>query len=299
MARLRAMTWRFDMVIELPALSDREEVRVVTKSILDEAQSKTAILHLDQSSFSYDVPEEGRLARISGYLHARDPIWQTTVKTWICDARISELEWTAILPGQHAHWKQHESIREILSACTGGSRCLEDWKGLSTALVSKGGRPRKTPAPTDRADSAAAAVGAAATRSRGRPPRPQPVESDSAGQAAVRARLHRFEQREITELCAVMGLQIPKRAPKSEKVALLMTKCEELQLAWQISAPDGADAAAAGPRLAAASTVESPQSVLPGDHICCDNSSPKHVRGRKVFVFERSYSQLARRGIPT
>ncbi len=77
------MTWRFDMVIELPALSDREEVRVVTKSILDEAQSKTAILHLDQSSFSYDVPEEGRLARISGYLHAWDPIWQTTVKTWM------------------------------------------------------------------------------------------------------------------------------------------------------------------------------------------------------------------------
>ena len=132
MPQFRARTWRFDATIELPALSGRDEVRVVMQSILDEAHSKIAVLGLDQLSFSYDVPEvwadDMGLANVTGYLHAKAPIYQTTVKTWLCDARICELEWTSILPGMHAHWKQHESIREIFSACS--SRCLQDCQKL-------------------------------------------------------------------------------------------------------------------------------------------------------------------------
>ena len=126
MAPYRARTWRFDVTIELPTLSDRDEVCNVMRSILDEAHSKIAILGLDQSSFSYNVPEDRGLAKVSGYLHAKADIYQTTVKTWLCDARIRELAWTAILPGMNANWQQHDSIREILSA-----NCVEDWKGLN------------------------------------------------------------------------------------------------------------------------------------------------------------------------
>ncbi len=78
MPQFRARTWRFDATIELPALSDRDEVRVVMQSILDEAHSKIAILGLDQLSFSYDVPEvwaeDMGLANVTGYLHAKAAI---------------------------------------------------------------------------------------------------------------------------------------------------------------------------------------------------------------------------------
>ena len=95
---VRARTWRFDLSLLMPALSSTDDVRVVFRSILDKA---TAIAGLVRSSFCYDVPDDGGLARVSGYLHSSTQFRQSAVKTWIFDDRIQgEIEWTAILPGK-------------------------------------------------------------------------------------------------------------------------------------------------------------------------------------------------------
>ena len=65
-ARARPMTWRFDFQLQMPKLSDREEVRVASCQVLDDANKKSAMYGLMQSSFSYDVPDEGGLVNISG-----------------------------------------------------------------------------------------------------------------------------------------------------------------------------------------------------------------------------------------
>ena len=99
--------------------------------------------------------------------------------------------------------KQGPSIESIFAACyNSDTRRLHDWVGTSSDAVNRGGRPRKAPAPAASAerDRAAADAGGAA-RQRGRPPRPPPVASDSAVQAAVRARLHSMLADSVSEIC--------------------------------------------------------------------------------------------------
>ena len=94
----------------MPAFSAQEDVCVVFSSILDEAQTRLAIYELKQSSFSYDVPGEGGLAEISGYLHSSEKITAATVKIWIFDGRIvGDMRWTAIEPGKRGQLEAHAS----------------------------------------------------------------------------------------------------------------------------------------------------------------------------------------------
>ena len=86
---VRPKTWRFDFPLKMPAFSDPEVVRDACIQILDSANIKSEIKDLEQSSFSYDVPEEGCLANISGYLHGSAKINDTFVQKWIVDDRIS------------------------------------------------------------------------------------------------------------------------------------------------------------------------------------------------------------------
>jgi hypothetical protein len=174
---LRANAWRFDLTLRMPPLSGQDDVLQVFRSILNKAHDNIAISGLDQSSFSYDVPDGG-LAPVSGYLHsARVAIHHTAVRTWIYDDRIQgEIKWTAVLPGKNCDWKQHAHIEDILAAGKGGGRRLEDWVGDSSAPVNRGGRPRKTPAPAD----------GQPRQPRGRPPKPVPVAADSPAEASDR-----------------------------------------------------------------------------------------------------------------
>ena len=91
-------------------------------------KKKSAINGLAQSSFSYDVPGEGGLAKISGYLHVNKPanLTEATVRRWISDGRISgDIEWTPVLPGRHGDWKQHSLILAVCNASS--TRRLHDW----------------------------------------------------------------------------------------------------------------------------------------------------------------------------
>jgi hypothetical protein len=83
MERIRAKTWRFDVVLAIGPVLAREDVSILFRSILDESLEKIAIHGLDQSSFFCDLPENG-VVNISGYLHASSDIWKSTVSTWLC-----------------------------------------------------------------------------------------------------------------------------------------------------------------------------------------------------------------------
>ena len=89
--RQRPVAWCFNFLLQMPAFSDPEEVRVACLQVLEAAKKKSAINGLAQSSFSYDVPGEGGLAKISGYLHVNKPanLTEATVRRWISDGRIS------------------------------------------------------------------------------------------------------------------------------------------------------------------------------------------------------------------
>ena len=224
----RPQIWRFDLNLRVPLLSDREDVRILFRSILDEAMERIAIKGLDQSSFSYDVPEEGGIARISGYLHSTAQIYRSAVQTWIFDERIiEEIEWTAVLPGQRQDWKQQKSITDIFAECDDGSRLLEDWRGDSSASVNKGGRPRKVPAPADGGDESVAAT---APKTLGRPRKPQPVDTDTPEQAAVRERLIGLDKDNVKRLCSILfpGDRSWAGKTKYQQVEILMKNYEEL-----------------------------------------------------------------------
>ena len=77
---LRPKTWSFDFPLKMPALSDAEEVRDACIKTLDGANINSEIKGLEMSSFSYDVPYEGSLANISGYLHGSAKINHTYVQ---------------------------------------------------------------------------------------------------------------------------------------------------------------------------------------------------------------------------
>ena len=249
MARQCARTWRFDFVLSMPDLSSKEDVRLVCREILDTALNQQAIRDVKKSSFSYNIPEvvQGHcLATICGYLHTTETHFHTAVHGWISDERIGEMRWTAVCPGKNSDWRYHDRIKDIVDACDGGGRCLEHWiaaGGERSDEVWRGGRHKKVPAPADVSVEGAAT----AARPRGRPrAHLQTVDSHSPGQAAVRARLHKFTSQLLSVLCAELSLKIPMRAPKDQKVELLMTKHEDLQRAWESTATGAAAAAAVG-----------------------------------------------------
>ena len=68
MPRNMARTWHFGVNLRMPDLSQPEEVRDIFKEILLSAHDQIPIRGLEQSSFSYCIPEDG-IAQISGYLH--------------------------------------------------------------------------------------------------------------------------------------------------------------------------------------------------------------------------------------
>ena len=98
--RVRPNTWRFDLTLQMPLFSSPEEVCVVFRSILDDAQfspERCSIHNLQHCSFAYGVLE-GDVAKISGYLHASKQITEAAVRSWIFDIRIhGEIKWTAVI----------------------------------------------------------------------------------------------------------------------------------------------------------------------------------------------------------
>ena len=176
---VRTRTWRFDINVQVGALTTQDEVCQLFKDILNNAKARKELNFrgLEQSAFSYDLPQDG-LARISGYLHTKPQfiLTEPAVRNWIFDDQIKgEVQWTPVFPGKNGDWKQHSLINSILAACDGGTRRLEDWVGDSSDKIDRGGRPR-----------AAGSAGAVA-KQRGRPPRPPQVTTDSPVQAAVRS----------------------------------------------------------------------------------------------------------------
>jgi hypothetical protein len=66
----------------MPRLSQQEEVRDTFKGILISANNRLSLCGVDQSSFSYDVPDDG-IATIDGYLHVNSRLVQHA--SWISD----------------------------------------------------------------------------------------------------------------------------------------------------------------------------------------------------------------------
>ena len=98
-----ARTWHFHVRLRMPALSQQEEVRDTFKEILVSADDRLPICGLEQSSFSYDLPDNG-IAEIFGYLHVnkRSLLYDTSVRTWIFDDRIiGDIVWSPIRPGRN------------------------------------------------------------------------------------------------------------------------------------------------------------------------------------------------------
>ena len=89
MLRARTQTWRFDIEVQVGAMSNQDDVCDLFKEILNDAKARLELSGLEQSSFSYDLPENG-LAKISGYLHTnhRFLLTDAAVRGWIFDGRI-------------------------------------------------------------------------------------------------------------------------------------------------------------------------------------------------------------------
>ena len=164
-----ARTWHFHVNLRIAELSLQEEVRNIFKEILNTANDRLPICGLKQSSFSYDLPQDG-IAQISGYLHVnkKAKLTEAAVRTWMFDDRIiGDIVWTPIRPGNHGDWKQDSLIRNIFAACERrdcgtdtGTRRLEDWVGKSSDEIDRGGRPRYAGADAAGADIRPAAAAA-------------------------------------------------------------------------------------------------------------------------------------------
>jgi hypothetical protein len=85
---VKALTWRFDDNIQIAPLSNQDEIYDLFRGILYESKARTEISGLEPSSFSCDLPEDGR-ARISGYLHTNKhtELRDSAVRPWTFDAR--------------------------------------------------------------------------------------------------------------------------------------------------------------------------------------------------------------------
>ena len=123
-------------------MSDQDDICGLFKGILNYANARIELHGLEQSSFSYNLPEDG-LTRISEYLHTNNRFLLTdaAVRGWILDRRIiGEIVWTPIHPDKNGDWKQEQLIKSILAVCNGGTRRLEDWVGNSSDKIDRGGR---------------------------------------------------------------------------------------------------------------------------------------------------------------
>jgi len=225
----------------MPGLSQQEEVRDTFKEILVSADDRLPICGLEQSSFSYDLPDNG-IAEIFGYLHVnkRSLLYDTSVRTWIFDDRIiGDIVWSPIRPGRNGDWRQHSLIRSIVG-CNGGTdtgtRRLEDWVGKSSDEIDRGGRPRHLLADRGQAGDGGSetASGAAAPppRKRGRPARPEPVASDTFEQAAVRSRLRSMRVETLRDICTMVipNQKTTKKTPKESLVTELVSTPDKLAL---------------------------------------------------------------------
>jgi hypothetical protein len=68
----------------MPELSQQEEAGDIVKEILSAAHDRLPICGLEQTLFSYDIPEDG-IMNIYWYLHVnkRSQLSEAAVKTWI------------------------------------------------------------------------------------------------------------------------------------------------------------------------------------------------------------------------
>ena len=108
MLRVRTQTRSFDINVQAGAMSDHDNVCGMFKDILNYASARIELRGLEQSSFLYDLPDDG-LARISGYLHTNNRflLTEAAVQGWILDDRIKgDVQWTPIHPGKNGDWKQ-------------------------------------------------------------------------------------------------------------------------------------------------------------------------------------------------
>ena len=89
MSQARTPIWCFDFDVHVAAMSTQGDVCDLFKEILNDAKARNEIRGLEQSSFSYDLPEDG-LARISGNLHTNNRflLTESAVKPWISDDQI-------------------------------------------------------------------------------------------------------------------------------------------------------------------------------------------------------------------
>jgi hypothetical protein len=235
--------------VNVGPLSNQEEVCDLFRGILNESNARTEIRGLEQSSFSYDLPEDG-LARISGYLHTNNSaaLRDAAVRTWIFDDRIiGEIVWTPIMPGKNGNWRQHSLIRSIIAACEGcdggtdtgtgtPGRRLEDWVGKSSDEIDRGGRPRHLLADRGQAgdggSEAASGTAAPPPGGRGRPARPDSVASDTFEQAAVRSRLRSMRVETLRDICTMVipNKKTNTRTPKESLVTELVSTPDKLAL---------------------------------------------------------------------
>ena len=235
MPRDMARTWHFHVTLRMPRLSQQEEVRDTFKGILISANNRLPLCGVEQSSFSYDVPDDG-IATIDGYLHvnSRSLLANTAVSKWIFDDRIIEdIVWTPIRPGLKGDWRQHSLIKRVLAVgddfdggTESGPRRIEDWVGTSSEKIDRGGRPRQNRAPSaDRSPAenggseADQGGGALPPRGRGRPARPQLVEEDTAAQAAVRNKLRSMLTDTLHAMCTILNHKTTKRTPTCKGIA--------------------------------------------------------------------------------
>ena len=79
----RPTTWRFDLTLQMPAFSSAQDVRLAFLAIFKDAHENRAINGLQDVCFSYNVPEEGGLAHMCGYLHASCKLNDTAVHGWL------------------------------------------------------------------------------------------------------------------------------------------------------------------------------------------------------------------------
>jgi hypothetical protein len=174
-------------------LSNLDEVSDLFRGILNESKARTETSGLEHSSFSCDLPVDGR-ARISGYLHTNKhtQLRDSAVWPWIFDDRIiGEIVWTRFcgwqkweLEGALSHQERPCSAAGC-DGCDGGTdnstSRLENWVGKSLDEIDRRGSPTGRHLSADQGQAGGgcseAASGAAAPPPRGcgRPARPAPV----------------------------------------------------------------------------------------------------------------------------
>ena len=222
--RVRPTTWRFDLTLRLPAFSSAEDVRLAFLAILEDAQGNRSISGLKDLSYSYNMPEHGGTAHISGYLHASSKISEAFVTKWLFDDRIipGNTHWTPVEPGQNGDWRQHASIRAIFAACEDGDRQFEPWmQEMRPEKEWTGGRRKKTP--VEAGESGTGAVAGGAGRGRGRPRNPPAaVEGDTPEQAAVRPILSKMQVGQLLQLCSKMNVDCGPQILKEDLLAKFM-----------------------------------------------------------------------------